>query len=373
MLFVLPPLRGFWWSLGQGVSAQGVQFLSRTVRVRATPSYNLTFPAAAAEGVVQSDADGARPTCNCSPASGRDRSLRLRAGPPMAIVVAGIEPGISEMRNGTFGKSLVAVAAVAAILLAGVPARGAAGQAVSAGVCPEAQRCLDLLQDGIALIEGGRWDAASVLLGEVAAGLDGRPSHVRDLALAYVYLGVARLQVADADETRQWFAESQMRDPTLQLAPAEFPGDVLELWAEARDLGMLFVDTEPSGAEVSVDGKVQGRSPVGVAGLKPGAYRVALSHDGYAGVSRVLTVAAGRTERLFFSLLPAPGAVEARTRAAAPLTGIPDGVSPTGPSFGGAAVEQAPVNMFPFRIGSRPVRRRRAGGRGGGRWPGCWA
>ena len=46
MLFVLPPLRGFWWSLGQGVSAQGVQFLSRTVRVRATPSYNLTFPAA---------------------------------------------------------------------------------------------------------------------------------------------------------------------------------------------------------------------------------------------------------------------------------------------------------------------------------------
>ena len=62
MLFVLPPLCGFWWWLGQGVSAQGVQFLSRTVRVRASPPYNLTFPAAAAEGVVRSDAAGALST-----------------------------------------------------------------------------------------------------------------------------------------------------------------------------------------------------------------------------------------------------------------------------------------------------------------------
>ena len=62
MLFVLPSLCGFWWWLGQGVSAQGVQFLSQTVRVRASPPYNLTFPAAAAEGVVRSDAAGALST-----------------------------------------------------------------------------------------------------------------------------------------------------------------------------------------------------------------------------------------------------------------------------------------------------------------------
>ena len=37
VVFVAPPLCGFWWWLGQGVSAQGVQFLSQTVRVRATP------------------------------------------------------------------------------------------------------------------------------------------------------------------------------------------------------------------------------------------------------------------------------------------------------------------------------------------------
>ena len=69
----------------------------------------------------------------------------------------------------------------------------------------------------------------------------------------------------------------------------EFPRDVLELWAEARNLGMLLVDSEPSGAEVSIDEVVWGRSPVGVAGLRPGEYRVTLAHAGYAGVSRVLS------------------------------------------------------------------------------------
>ena len=266
------------------------------------------------------------------------------------------------MRSGTFGKSVVVVSVVAALLLAGFPGRVAALQASAAGACPQAQRCLDLLQDGIDLIEAGRWETASVVLKEAAAGLEGRPSHVRELARAYVYFGVARLQIADADETRQWFAEAQMRDPTLRLDPAEFPGDVLEIWEEARDLGMLFVDTEPAGAEVSVDGVVRGRSPVGVAGLQPGEYRVTLGYDGYAEVSRVLAVAAGRTERLFVPLVPARGLAETRTRAAAPLTGVPDGVGPAGLSFGDGAVEQAPVNVLP--IPARfPVGTTKKGGR----------
>ena len=253
------------------------------------------------------------------------------------------------MRNRAFVKSIVLAAAVAAISLAALPAPGAARQATDAGVSSEARRCLELLQDGIEFITAGRWEVASIVLEEAAAGLEGRPSHARDLALAYAYLGVARLQVADADETVQWFAEAQMRDPTLQLDPAEFPGDVLEIWQEARDLGMLFVDTDPSGAEVSVDGVVRGRSPVGLAGLRPGEYRVTLSHDNYAGGSRVLTMSAGRTERLFFSLLPASGAADTRTRAAAaPLAGIPDDVSTAGLSFGDSAVEQAPGNVFPI-------------------------
>ena len=100
-------------------------------------------------------------------------------------------------------------------LLCGVPARGSALQAAGEGACREVRTCLDLLQDGIDFIEAGRWAAASVVLEEVAAGLEGQPPHVRDLARALVHLGVARLQIADADETRQLFAEAQVRDPAL--------------------------------------------------------------------------------------------------------------------------------------------------------------
>ena len=135
-----------------------------------------------------------------------------------------------------------------AVLLVGVPVLGTAQESPFAPPCRDEPRCVELLEDGIDLIEAGRWEAASILLEAVVVGLEGHASHARDLARAYVYLGVARLQVTDANETRRLFAEARMRDPTLRLDPAEFPRDVLEIWDEARELGVLVVDTEPAGA-----------------------------------------------------------------------------------------------------------------------------
>ncbi len=196
-----------------------------------------------------------------------------------------------------------------------VPAWGTAQGVPDAQACPDARTCVEVLEDGIDLVASGRWEGASVLLGTVAAGLAEYPEYERDLARAYLYLGVARLRLADPNETRQLFAEAQVRDPTLRLAEADFPQEVLAIWDEARDLGMLVVDTEPAGVEVSVDGAVLGRTPVRVAGLKPGQYRVTLAHDGYVGVSHDLALATGRTERLFVPLIPAPGVATERDAA----------------------------------------------------------
>ena len=234
----------------------------------------------------------------------------------------------------------------AAALLGASPARGAAVQQADEGPCPEVRRCLDLLEDGIDFIESGRWEAASVVLEEVVAGLEERPPYARDLARAYVYLGVARLQVADAGETRQLFAEAQTRDPTLELGPAEFPRDVLEIWAEARELGGLLVESEPAGADVSFDGAVHGRTPLSVAGLKPGQYRVTLDHDGYVRASTALAVAAGRTERLFVSMIPAPDAVDVRGRDGVTRTDEPDGISTTARRPRAVAAEEAPADVL---------------------------
>ncbi len=126
----------------------------------------------------------------------------------------------------------------AAALLCGVPSRGWALQPADEDVCPAVQRCLKLLEDGIDFIAAGRWDAASVVLREVAAGLEEHPLHARDLARAYVHLGAARLQVGTGDETRQLFAEARALDPGLELEPAEFSRQALEIWDEAREAGL---------------------------------------------------------------------------------------------------------------------------------------
>ena len=129
----------------------------------------------------------------------------------------------------------------AIMLVCGVPVCAEALQAADEKMCPEVQRCLQLLEDGIDLVAAGRWDAASVVLGEVAAGLEEHPFHARDLARAYVHLGAARLQVGTADETRQLFAEARVLDPGLEPDPTGFSREALEIWDESREAGTTVV------------------------------------------------------------------------------------------------------------------------------------
>ena len=154
------------------------------------------------------------------------------------------------------------------------------------------------LRRGILLVQANDFAAAGDVLEVVVAGLRGRPAEVRELARAELYLGVARLYIANDGEARRLFNAAQIHDPTLQPAAEAMPRRVLELWEEARGLGALRIVTEPVGAAVVVDGEVHGAAPIDVAGLTPGGHRVTLTLDGYADDSRVVAVTAGRAERL---------------------------------------------------------------------------
>ena len=207
-------------------------------------------------GLFHVEAARTRPTCNCSPASDRKRPcacapIRRRRG----VLGRADMPGTAAGRHR--------------------PDRG--------GSLERGLRFADgsWRRPGGAAVARARW------------------------ALAYVYLGVARLQVADADETRQWFKRCGIRRCSWiresfrcwRSGGGARPGDAL------RRNGSLW-----SGG---VGRRGGAGSFAGVAGLKPGAYRVALS-DGYARFSRMLTVAAGRTERLIVPLVPASGAADTR-------------------------------------------------------------
>ena len=66
------------------------------------------------------------------------------------------------------------------------------------------------------------------------------------------------------------------------------------------EVGILFVRTEPSGADVFVDGRFVGKAPVTVAGLSPGQVVVKAIDEGYQEEipSRI------RHSRAFFHIQP---------------------------------------------------------------------
>ena len=174
------------------------------------------------------------------------------------------------------------------------------------------------LQQAVELIEDGDFAAAAAILEALTTDpVDDEieSSDARDMVLAYLYLGIARLYLADENDAREAFQDAQRLDPAYQPEVAEMPRRVLDVWQEVRDLGALVVMTAPEGAAVYVDGEMQGFSPVDVAMLPPGEYRISVTNDGYIESSRVVSVTPGsETKTLRFELAPSdvrPGAVEA--------------------------------------------------------------
>jgi hypothetical protein len=76
---------------------------------------------------------------------------------------------------------------------------------------------------------------------------------------------------------------------------------ITALWREVEPLVTLQVTSNPSGAEVRVDGAVIGTTPL-EHGIAPGAHEVAVSHPGYRTVTRRIEPAAAGTQSLEVTL-----------------------------------------------------------------------
>lgn len=69
--------------------------------------------------------------------------------------------------------------------------------------------------------------------------------------------------------------------------------------------GSLSVETDPVGAEVLVDGRSHGVTPLALSGLAAGDHRVRVVKDGYLDNSRVVKVTANQSEKVRVRLTPA--------------------------------------------------------------------
>ena len=83
------------------------------------------------------------------------------------------------------------------------------------------------------------------------------------------------------------------------------------------DSGTIEITSEPSGAEVTVNGIARGTTPVTVTEVPKGRATVSLKKDGFEDATRELSMVAGESQMLFIKLAGLPGAMT--------LTSVPEG------------------------------------------------
>ena len=91
-------------------------------------------------------------------------------------------------------------------------------------------------------------------------------------------------------------------------------GDVQTLPVVLKGLpGTLHLSSVPDGARIYVDERYEGKAPVALAGLKPGAYAVRAELDGYGTQSRTVTLVNGGSASEEFRLSNVMGRLEVVT------------------------------------------------------------
>jgi PEGA domain len=166
----------------------------------------------------------------------------------------------------------------------------------------------------------GRWIAAAVVLVALTSGGTLAVGRIMMPAAAPESLGTLSVQTNPAGATVIIDGQQRGASPlSLQLKPGRHvvelvtDGDVrsipvmitpggevsqfIEIPRATSALGELQIRTEPAGAQVTVDGRVLGRSPLTAEGLTPGQHTVVLENE-LGPVTQRVTIEAGTTASL---------------------------------------------------------------------------
>jgi serine/threonine-protein kinase len=136
--------------------------------------------------------------------------------------------------------------------------------------------------------------------------------------------------------------------PVAEASPTPLTPTPETLALQPGQAGVLRIESEPSGARVTVNGEARGRTPLRLADLPFGSYRVRVEQRGYEAQAREVSLSAGAAAgELRFVL----------ARPAAPVQGGADVVStPPGASV---SVDGRPVGTTPLTgLKLRPGKRR---------------
>lgn len=93
--------------------------------------------------------------------------------------------------------------------------------------------------------------------------------------------------------------------PTTTTIKSQPGGTTPRVTVVQPSLGVITVNSAPSGAGVSINGQHTGVTPLTISDVPPGTYEITLIKDGYEEYSGTTTVTAGGTGRTFATLQPA--------------------------------------------------------------------
>ena len=80
--------------------------------------------------------------------------------------------------------------------------------------------------------------------------------------------------------------------------------------AAVADTGSVNIRTEPSGAQVYVDGDPKGNTPATITGLSAGSHTILLTHYGYQDQITFVTITPGQMEQYSTKMAPGTDQVE---------------------------------------------------------------
>ena len=161
-------------------------------------------------------------------------------------------------------------------------------------------------------------DSARLLVRSTPAGanvaVDGTPRGVTPLALRDLPLGTRTVVISRPGYTaveRQVTLSADRPSRSVEFAltvVAAAPRPVAQRPEPAATtttalVGSVLVESRPSGATVSIDGKTLGPTPLTVASLAPGAHRVRIERVGYRTWTTTIAVKAGERARVAASLV----------------------------------------------------------------------
>ncbi|MBI5815311.1 MAG: fibronectin type III domain-containing protein [Nitrospinae bacterium] len=123
-------------------------------------------------------------------------------------------------------------------------------------------------------------------------------------AKAHVLIGVASHAQGLTDQGEEEFHQAVQLDPSLKLSTKKYPPTVIRLYnqARARYLGAVAVQTSPGDAEIYIDGKLVGLTPVVVEDLLVGKHKIRIVKSGQRTEEREIDVRESERSEFYLEL-----------------------------------------------------------------------